>query len=193
MKVRNLITALVGAAALASYMYAAPVWTAVEGTTVTVTGTSTLHDWKVESKKIEGTVSVEPSFFETTSPAPTVKVQIPAKSLLSDKDKMNDLMWKALKADKHPTITYELTSAEKPAVTAKGFTVKTTGKLTIAGTTKPVNMTVDVIRDGNRMTVEGTLPITMSQYGMKPPTAMMGTIKTGDLVNVKFRWVTVQR
>jgi hypothetical protein len=28
----------------------------------------------------------------------------------------------------------------------------------------------------------------MSDYGIKPPTAMMGTIKTGNDVKVTFRW-----
>lgn len=193
MKARALITTLFAAVALIVSPLAAQVWTAAEGTTVKVTGTSTLHDWTVESKKVEGSVSVDQSFFETGAPAPKVRVEIPAKSLLSDKDKMNQLMWSALKADKHPKIIYELTSAAKPTVTANGFKVNTTGNLTIAGTTRPVSMSVDVTRDGNRMVMEGTAPIVMSQYGMKPPTAMLGTIKTGDAVKVNFRWVTIQR
>jgi hypothetical protein len=29
----------------------------------------------------------------------------------------------------------------------------------------------------------------MTQYGVKPPTFMMGTIKTGDDLNIKFKAV----
>ena len=192
MKATTIITSLIAATALVVTTLPAQIWRAAEGTTVTVTGTSTLHDWRVDSRRIEGTVNVEPSFFETNSPAPVVRVQIPVQSLLSDKDKMNDLMWKALKSEQHPNITYVLTSAERPTVTAKGFNVRTTGQLTIAGTTRPVTMTVAVAREGERMIVEGSLPITMTQYGMRPPTAMMGTIRTGDVVQVAFRWVTTR-
>jgi hypothetical protein len=28
----------------------------------------------------------------------------------------------------------------------------------------------------------------MSDFGMKPPTAMLGTVKTGDDVTVRFEW-----
>lgn len=193
MKVRNIALHLVAAAVLAATALTAQVWTAAEGTSVKVSGTSTLHAWEVESKKVEGTVTAETSFFETGAPTPKVRIEIPTKSLLSDKDKMNKLMWDALKADQHPKIVYEMTSAEKPTATAKGFTVKTSGRLTIAGTTKPIDMLVTATRDGNRTIFEGTAPIVMTQYGMKPPTAMMGTIKTGDAVKVNFRWVTTQR
>jgi hypothetical protein len=41
---------------------------------------------------------------------------------------------------------------------------------------------------GGAYVLTGQLPIRMSDYGIKPPTAMMGTIKTGNDVKVTFRW-----
>jgi polyisoprenoid-binding protein YceI len=65
----------------------------------------------------------------------------------------------------------------------------TRGKLTIAGVTRDVTMQISGTRDsGGMYFLTGQLPIRMSDYGIKPPTAMMGTIKTGNDVKVTFRW-----
>lgn len=190
---RRITLRLAAAMLLAASTLSAQIWTAAEGTSITVSGTSTLHDWQVESKKVEGSVSTEQGFFETGTPTPKVLIEIPAKSLLSDKDKMNKLMWNALEADSHPKISYELTSVQKPTATHDGFTVRTSGNLTIAGTTRPIEMLVKATRENNRTIFEATVPIRMTQFGVKPPTAMLGTIRTGDEVKVSFRWVTTQR
>ena len=39
---------------------------------------------------------------------------------------------------------------------------------------------------GNRFHVTGTVPLLMSQYGIRPPTAMMGTMRTRDAVTIRF-------
>lgn len=166
-------------------------WTTASGSSVRVEGTSTLHAWHVESTAIQGTLNVEPAFFENGTTTPTARVTIPARSLRSDKDQMNSLMWKALKADDHPNITWQLTRAEAPVAAPHGHTIRTMGKLSIAGVTRDVTMPVQVTRNGNTLTVSGTIPIVMTEYGMRPPTAMLGTIRTGDRVDITFRWVTV--
>jgi hypothetical protein len=39
---------------------------------------------------------------------------------------------------------------------------------------------------GNRYRFTGSVPVTMSQFGMRPPTAMMGAMRVGDRVTVRF-------
>ena len=115
-------------------------------------------------------------------------VAIPVTSLKSEHAKMDKLMAEALKANTNPTIKYELTQAvvAQPGAT---FTLDTRGKLTIAGVTRDVEMKVTGTRDSaGTYFLTGQVPIRMTDYGIKPPTAMLGTIKTGNDVKVTFRW-----
>ena len=61
------------------------------------------------------------------------------------------------------------------------------GALTIAGAEKSVNLDVTATRlsDGG-IRADGELPLLMTDFGVKPPTAMLGTLRTSNKVTVKF-------
>ena len=119
----------------------------------------------------------------------TAVVTIPVASIKSEHAKMDRLMAEALKAKQYPEIRYELTQATPPA-NAASFHVKANGKLTIAGVTRDVTIDVQGTRNADgKYTLIGTAPLKMTAFGIKPPTAMLNTIKTGDDVKVTFRWV----
>ncbi|HEX6086686.1 MAG TPA: YceI family protein [Thermoanaerobaculia bacterium] len=173
-------TVTILALALAAFAASADKFLGTQGSVVRVQGTSTLHEWKMESARISGTID---------APAKAVVV-IPVASLKSEHAKMDKLMAEALKAKEHPEIRYEMTSATPAQPGGDAFVMKTQGKLTIAGVTRDVAFDVQGSRNPDgKYTLVGQAPIRMTQYGIKPPTAMMGTIKTGDDVKVTFRWV----
>lgn len=166
--------------ALAALAASADRFSPATGSSIKVEGTSTLHEWKMESAAINGTLD---------STAPSAVVTIPVVSLKSTHTKMDKLMAEALKAKDHPQIRYELVEANVPA-NVNTFTIKTKGKLTIAGVTREIVMDVQGARSSDgKYVLTGTAPVKMTTFGVKPPTAMMGTIKTGDDVTVTFRWV----
>lgn len=168
----------------------------IESNSVTIHGTSTLHEWDVKGSTINGSIDANPelskgmnaeSWKKAGDPPATVKVVIPVTSIHSESAKMDSLMLKALKAKAFPEVRYEMTGAT-PA--ANSSSVKSRGKLTIAGVTRDVVMDVTATRDGDtRYVLTGASSIKMSDYGIKPPTAMLGTIRSGDVVKVTFRWV----
>ena len=150
----------------------------------------------MEGATIKGTIDVDsriaqaPSSESWKTSAAAVSVSIPVTSIRSESDRMDRLMQKALKATAHPNITYQMGSSSFSQRSGEGFTVRTTGKLTIAGTTRDVTMDVAAKPAGDgRYILTGQVPIKMTDYGVKPPTAMMGTIKTGNDVTVIVRWV----
>ena len=67
------------------------------------------------------------------------------------------------------------------------FTLHTIGTLTIAGKENSLSMDVTATRmpDGT-VKATGVVPIKMTDYGVKPPTAIFGRLKTGDEVKVNF-------
>jgi polyisoprenoid-binding protein YceI len=164
-------------------------YTTSKGSMVRIEGTSSLHAWKMEGTTLNGHLVAPPLEQWRNGTASTdVGVTIPVSSLKSEHKKMDQLMANALKAKTNPEIRYAMTSAvlAKPGTP---FALDTKGKLTIAGVTRDVVMQVTGTRDsGGTYMLTGKLPIRMSDYGVKPPTAMLGTIKTGNDVTVTFRW-----
>ena len=160
-------------------------YTLTEASTLWVTGTSSLHDWQCDATQVKGWMDAEVG--ETVTGIPVAEISVPTE-LDCDNGTMNKKTRSALKADDHKSISFKLTKAEIVPGTGKAFSVKTTGQLTIAGKTNTVTTTVkgEVLANGN-LQLTGSLPVTMSTYGVDPPTAMLGTLKTGDDVTVHFK------
>ena len=153
---------------------------------ITVTGTSTLHDWSVRGTGLRGALELPAGFLDgETSAAPAARFTLPVRSLQSEHAKMNKLMWEALDAAKHPELTFALESARLQGG-GPSARVEVKGSLTVAGVSRPVALVMDVRHEGNRVVASGELPLKMSDFGIKPPTAMMGTVRTGDAVRVKI-------
>jgi len=156
----------------------------VKSHTLTVKGTSSLHDWQSTVEKIEAKgafVLSNNSLIDIRD----VAVKIPVKAIKSPKGKLMDSKtWDAFNYEKYPTITFLLTGRK---INAAKNTLDASGTLTMAGVTKPVelNLTYKVL-PGGELQITGTKKLIMSDFKMEPPTAMMGTIKVGDEVEVGF-------
>ena len=107
------------------------------------------------------------------------EVVIPTTSLTSPKDGIDKNMHKALKANEHPDIRFRLRSLDAAAGTA-------TGQLTIAGVEKDVTLNVQAKRQAAGLAVTGTTSLMMTDYGVTPPKAMLGMLKTNPKVTITF-------
>src|SRR5437763_861725 len=88
---------------------------AAPGSKIKLDGTSTVHDWTVESGTIGGfiefqsNVPLDPSLAKTeVSVTPKVQVIVPVSSLKSGKTLMDDIMHDNLKMKENPRIKYVL-------------------------------------------------------------------------------------
>lgn len=158
-----------------------------------VDGTSTLHNWSCTDKGASGTIAVATDLLQdpkTGIEFNSGNIVIPVDQLDSGEKGMNRKIYGALKLKKYPTINYELTSARVAAVSDTAFTLQTTGKLTIAGTTK----TIDLLASGKKQ-ADGSLIFTgnkqlkMTDFNVKPPTAMLGAIRSGDEITIRYNLV----
>jgi polyisoprenoid-binding protein YceI len=185
MKRHTVIATLVLAAATIAF---ADRYAPATGSMVKVEGTSTLHEWTMQGATIKGEITA-PTPDNWNAPARAV-VTIPVASIKSEHGKMDKLMAEALKARAHPEIRFEMTEATPRNANGTSFVLETRGKLTIAGVTRDITMNVQGTKaaDG-KYTLTGQTPIKMTNFGIKPPTAMLNTIRTGDDVKVSFRWV----
>jgi len=176
---------------------------------LTIEGTSTLHNWKVEAKIFRGYLIFHEnelaSLWENSGSsaqplAPTVRVEIPVTSLTSGKRGMDEKMHEALKARAHPAITYRLESAKLTTRQTNqrddsggSLTINTQGVLTVAGAERAVDIPMQVRRlSKNRLEISGETSLRMTDFGIDPPRAMLGTLRTGDQVRVRWTWVLAQ-
>ncbi len=171
---------------IAAFAMAQGSWT-LKSSKFTVSGTSSLHDWTSDVTTVEGSgeLTVEAGVLKSVS---GVKVKIPVKGIKSPKGSIMDgKTYDALKHKTNPNITYQLTTVKGITKSGNGFALQTTGNLTIAGVTKPVDMTVNAkAAAGGAFEFSGEKQIKMTTYNMEPPTAMFGSIKTGDDVTIRF-------
>ncbi len=157
-----------------------------------IEGTSNLHGWSCKAEKFDAAIEVDAAAVaELATATPKVlkrvEVKVPVKALKCGHGGMDDNLYKALKADETPEISYILATFDAAPGEADAFTLKTNGTLAIAG--KENKLTMDVVAtrlaDGT-VKATGMVAIKMTDYGIKPPTAMFGTLRTGDEVKVNF-------
>ena len=166
--------------------------TLLDKSTMKIDGTSNLHDWTANAKTINTNMSFSVEELEAESPQNPVEslsLTIPVEQLESGKGGMNRRMYNALKKDNHPNITFELSSTTLEHVNpdSSSFTLNTSGMLTIAGVSKEVSFTVEgSIQDDGSYNFSGAHKINMTEYNVEPPSAMLGAIKCGEIVTVKF-------
>ena len=153
---------------------------------VAVNGTSTLHDWTMTMEEVDGQANF--SLDETGKLiAKNVRVELQAEKLKSKHTQMDKITYKALKTNKHPNIIFSAEELVSTKINDANQTLSGKGKLSIAGVTKTINLkaTCNVPTNG-AITCRGSKNIKMTDYDIDPPTAMLGTIKTGDEITIAF-------
>jgi polyisoprenoid-binding protein YceI len=160
---------------------------------LTFEGTSTMHAFHCRTTKLDVTVNVDPTYVEArlsklNRPLKTVDVVIPVKSLSCGNSGLEKNMFKTLKADQYPEIRYQLSTYQVAGATDDGVTLQAVGTLTIAGQQKTIEMAVKTDRGpGGTATATGTQSLLMTDFGIKPPVFMLGTLKTGNKITVSFK------
>ncbi len=154
---------------------------------LSVSGTSTMHDWVMKSSTGDCSATFVEDASGKLTDITTLNFVVSAKGLKSGKDGMDKNAYKALKADKNQSITATLKSAEVTTKDNKIYTIKAVIKLTIAGKTVETDLTAQAkhIND-NSYAISGDKKLSMKDYGMEPPSFMLGAVKTGNDVVLHF-------
>jgi polyisoprenoid-binding protein YceI len=147
-----------------------------------VDGTSTIHDWTVESNEVIGKLSVNASGAVTS-----VEVNMKAESLKSGKSAMDKKVYEAFDTKKNPNIAFKSTAI---TMNADGKSGVAKGNLTMAGASSVVDVPFKLDSNTSNWVFTGEVSMLMTTFKMAPPTAMLGTIKAGDEVKVRFEVVT---
>ncbi len=135
-----------------------------------IQGTSTLHDWESEIEDftinaVRDGDSIDADF------------KVIVKSIKSGHSGMDKNTYRALKEEDFPDIRF----SGKNLNIKENSVISGYGNLTIAGETKRIPVSFSLaswIED--TMTITGEITINMRDYGVEPPVALLGTVKTGE-------------
>ena len=148
---------------------------------MTINGTTNVHNFESKATIATGDLVIVDKKVQSFS------VEIPVKGIKSNEKLMDTKTYEAFNADKNPMISFKSTDVNSLKVDGSDIIVSVTGNMTIAGVTRKVTLTAagKIIKPGV-YEFKGTIPVKMTDYKMKPPTAMMGVMKVGDDVKLKF-------
>lgn len=156
------------------------------GNSILVEGTSNVHDWDVKAEKFS--LQAEITKGENQPEIKSLFLDLEAESLKSGKSGMDRNTYKALKTDEHKKITFRYSkTVSTKALSGNKYEVRAQGALQIAGVTKNVTITSQMEQKGNTWVLNGSFPMKMTDHNITPPTALLGSVKAGDEVTVKFQ------
>jgi polyisoprenoid-binding protein YceI len=115
-----------------------------------------------------------------------VDLKVSVETLDCGSGTMNGHMKDAMDPKDHPTIEFALVSYELLKGTDSA-SVTLSGTLNIHGTAKPVTITAAATNaGGDVLHVTGVYELNMKDFGVKPPSLMLGTMRVGEKVQVHF-------
>ena len=151
---------------------------------ITINGTSTLHNWKVTSEDVNGSIyaRIEDKHVKEII---DVYVNIEVISLKSETKGLAKRMYKELNYKQHPNITFAINKV----INLTDTFVEIEGDLTINGVTKAINIGGSISiknNDKDIILVLGTKKINMTDFRIDPPRFLLGIFGTGDEIDVEF-------
>ena len=166
------------------------------GSVLWLDGTSSLHEYESRTSQLGFDMARDPATHDPADAADlaemirhsgirSVDVKVPVGTLRSGKSGLDRNMMKTLHADQYPDIRFHL--ARYTASGADTVDISAEGTLTVSGQERPVTLEARAYRGPGGVWLEGTHGLRMTEFGIKPPTMMMGAIKVGDPVTIHYK------
>ncbi len=149
---------------------------------LTIAGTTNVHDYETKVTQMNGEIVLNGS-----KQVKSLVVNIPVKSIKSKEKLMDTKTYEAFNADTYPNISFKMTDLQSLQMNGADVSVALTGNLTFNGTTRKVTLKSNgkEVKPGLYQ-FKGAIALKMTDFNMKPPTAMMGMMKVGDGVTLKY-------
>jgi polyisoprenoid-binding protein YceI len=162
---------------------------------VTITGTTNVHGYTAETSTVRVSALKTGAFdadlwklVERPALVEAFAITIPSASLHSTKDGIDKNMHKALKVSEFKEITFRITSLESRGGAGA---LRALGVLTIAGVSKNITLDLAAERTGSNLAISGETPLLMTDYGITPPKAMMGMMRTDPKIVIRIELILV--
>ena len=165
------------------------------GSRVWIEGGSNVHDWSCRASAFDARVELQA--VETEQDGATgirkVTVSLSARDLKCGNRRMESDLYAALKANdpaqpSYIVATFEASPGERAGV------IETQGTLLVAGVERAIATRISTERLANgSIKASGSVPLLMTDFGVKPPVGLFGLIRSKNEVTVKFALVVATR
>lgn len=161
----------------------------IDSARITISGTSNIHAYtastttvRVRRGQLAGASDGTDLWESALKPGgvEAFEVTIPAATLTSPREGLDANMYKALQVTEHPDIVFRLLRFEP----RQGGGLKGIGNLKIAGVVREVALDITTERKSAALSVRGQVTLLMTDFGVTPPVALMGMLKTDPKVTV---------
>ncbi|NNC84958.1 MAG: YceI family protein [Bacteroidia bacterium] len=140
-----------------------------------IAGTSTLHDWESDVTEFSIKSTRDGNII-------SAELNVVVNSIKSGRPGMDGNTFRAMNESKYPNIIF---SAKDLAI-EDNQRINGKGSLSIAGVTKSIPILFNVVSwTKGTITVTGEVRINMRDYGIEPPVALFGTVRTGEVIIIK--------
>lgn len=170
-------------------------YTLDETSECTIEGTSTLHDWTASVKDMNGFMVVTEDF--NAKGAPKIGDEIEQASLTfmvksiesGQGEIMDNNIYNAFDEPNNPLISFALNFATVRSVDKKGrFILFCKGQVSMAGLANSVQLElIGQKNEDGSYSFTGQHHLKMTDFDMDPPSAMYGSIETGNNITVRFK------
>ena len=159
----------------------------VGGVNLVIEGTSNIHDWDMKSNKGYCSSIFDITKAGTLNGVTYINFTVPAESLKSEHKAMDKNTYKALNTAKYSSISFTAGSVTVKQNGSNNYALTAKGRLTISNVTKDVVLTANGTMNADKsITYSGSYQLKMTDFNVEPPSVMLGAIKTGDQITVKF-------
>ncbi len=159
-----------------------------------IEGRSNINEFECQANQYFGEATLfedpNPEFLQDVSKRLYLKVEIRVDGFECGRSRMNRDLQQALKSDEFPEIIFMFDNATMlngPEEADDAFEIEVNGSLTVAGSTRNIRfVTRAYYLEHDKVRAIGKTTIRMSDFGVEPPTALMGLVKADDELSVNF-------
>lgn len=155
-------------------------------------GDSNVRTWGADAEQISGTLilqNLETVTLENIT-ADTFKeltLTIAVDGLDSGTRGLTRNMHNYLKSDDHPNITFTLNRITNIDMQGSTVVISAEGVVNAAGQDHTVNMQVNAsVNSNGSLNFTGEQPLLMTDFGIEPPRALMGTVRADDEILITY-------
>jgi polyisoprenoid-binding protein YceI len=170
------------------------------GSTLELDGDSTLHKYSAKADGVAAQIGVDGPRAASAGSALGVaalirgrfvskfELTVAVDKLHSGDNGLDKNMRKALKGDQFKEIRFRMDSYDVtgPPTVGAPLTIVLHGRLSLAGVERKIDVQAVGTSVGDGVRLVGSKGLLMTDYGITPPKMMLGTIKTANLITVKF-------
>jgi hypothetical protein len=155
---------------------------------VTINGTSNLHDWEMKGSNGTSDATFVSDKAGKLTAITKLNFTMAVKGLKSEHTGMDNNTYKALKESKNPNMTFVLISATITQTSENNYLLNCHGNLVIAGKTNVTDIKAAGVYNpaDKSFMISGVKKMKMTDYGVTPPKALFGTIKTGNDITIGY-------